>query len=183
MIQQGQIIWFTGLSGAGKSTLASNLQRYFIANHLKAHVLDGDVLRQNVSRDLGFSAADRTENIRRSSYLACELSDKGEIVICALITPTENDRNLAKAIIGSSRFHLVYIQADIETCAARDPKGLYQQALHGLITEFTGISAPFEEPLCPSLIIDTRHLSLQASLVKLTHHFMPLVTPLQVSCL
>ena len=181
MHYHAHVIWFTGLSGAGKSTLATGLQNYFITQKIPVQVIDGDILRQGICHDLGFSPSDRTENIRRASTLAAQLSDNGYVVISALITPTEKDRELAKSIIGAQRFHQVYLKSDITTCSARDPKGLYQKALSGEIKEFTGISAPFEEPQTSSLIIDTRNMPPEESLYQLTQYLLPIIKQPQVS--
>jgi adenylyl-sulfate kinase len=174
MHKKGHVLWFTGLSGAGKSTLATALGRYVI-HYCPVRILDGDILRQTLCKDLGFSANDRTENIRRTGLYAHQLSNEGQMVICALITPTEKDRLLAKTIIGSDYFHQIYIKADIKTCTARDPKGLYKKALQGQIKEFTGISAPFEKPAHSSLTIDTRHQSVEHSLKELIDYITALL--------
>lgn len=148
------ILWFTGLSGSGKSTLAVELERRLCAAGYRAFVLDGDNLRHGLSADLGFSPEDRTENIRRVGELAVLFARAGIIVITAFISPYRADRDGARAI-RPELFHEVYIDADLETCESRDPKGLYQKARRGEIAEFTGVSAPYEAPDSPELVIDT----------------------------
>ena len=177
MDKKGQVLWFTGLSGAGKSTLAVALQACLNTTyHIPTIILDGDILRRGLCCDLGFSPRDRTENIRRASELARLLSDNGQYVIAALITPTEKDRQLARHIIGEDRFHQIYIKADIATCSKRDPKGLYQKAFSGEIKEFTGISSPFEEPETSELVIETQGKTLEESPLPLVDYALPVLT-------
>lgn len=152
---EARVIWMTGLSGAGKSTLAHAVSHYL--NHIQRPcvVLDGDDLRRGINRDLSFSPEDRNENIRRAAYIADLIRRQGIWCIAAMITPLNNMRQLAADIIGRQHFRLVYVKAPIEVCISRDPKKLYAKAIAGEIKDFTGISAPFEEPLNPHLIIDT----------------------------
>jgi adenylylsulfate kinase len=155
---QGQTpvtVWFTGLSGAGKSTLANDLDEALIAEGHACFVLDGDNIRQGLNRNLGFSAADRAENIRRVAEVAKLMNDAGLIVLTAFISPYRDDRAVAKQIVGDDRFIEVHISTCIAVCEARDVKQLYRRARSGQIAEFTGISAPYEEPLTPHLRIDT----------------------------
>lgn len=160
------VLWLTGLPGAGKSTLAMALLRQQFDRGRQIHVLDGDNLRRGLSRDLGFSPAARTENIRRVAEVARLFADAGHIVITALISPMAADRALARAIVGDG-FHEVYIKADVTVCARRDPKGLYARARAGQIAGFTGISAPYEPPLAPDLVIDTDQETVEQSLARL----------------
>ena len=148
------VLWFTGLSGSGKSTLAVELERRLFPLGYHAYVLDGDNIRRGISADLGFSPEDRTENIRRIGETAALFANAGFIVITAFISPYREDRNRARAI-KPERFHEVFVKADLETCEGRDPKGLYAKARSGEIPEFTGISAPYEPPEDPDLVIDT----------------------------
>lgn len=157
---RGGVLWFTGLSGAGKSTLAMATQGALFAQGRQVTVLDGDNLRHGLNADLGFSAADRSENLRRIAETAKLMADAGMIVIVSAISPLAVHRELAAGILGG-HFHEVYIRADLEACEARDPKGLYRRARAGEIAEFTGISAPYEAPRQPALTIDTTRLSLQ----------------------
>ena len=151
---KGGVIWFTGLSGSGKTTLAFELEQMLFEKGLQAYVLDGDNIRFGLSSDLGFSQEDRTENIRRVSEVASLFAGAGFIVISAFISPYIKDRKLARATIGDS-FHEVFLSADIAACEARDPKGLYAKARRGEIKDFTGISAPYEEPENPDIELDT----------------------------
>lgn len=157
---RGAVIWLTGLSGAGKSTLAMALERRLFAQGASVYVLDGDNVRAGLNSDLGFSAADRAENIRRIGEVAALFADAGTIVITAFISPMQRDREIARKAAGD-RFHEVYISADVETCEARDTKGLYKRARAGEIAEFTGISAPYEAPDAPELTIDSASASVE----------------------
>jgi bifunctional enzyme CysN/CysC len=148
------VLWFTGLSGSGKSTLAVELERRLFSAGYQALVLDGDNVRHGISADLGFSPEDRTENIRRIGETANLFANAGFIVITAFISPYRADRDQARAI-DPDQFHEVYVDADLATCEGRDPKGLYAKARRGEIPEFTGISAPYEPPEVPELIVDT----------------------------
>lgn len=150
----GAVVWLTGLSGAGKSTLAMALERQLFARGASVYVLDGDNVRAGLNSDLGFSAGDRSENIRRIGEVAALFADAGTIVITAFISPMVRDREIARKA-ASDRFHEVYVSADLATCEARDVKGLYKRARAGEISEFTGISAPYEAPQSPELTIHT----------------------------
>lgn len=163
---KGGIIWFTGLSGAGKTTLALELQQQLFARGYQVYVLDGDNVRSGLCSDLGFSAEDRSENIRRVGEVAALFADAGMIVITAFISPYKQDRRRAKQA-APDKFHHIYIKADIGICESRDPKGLYKKARAGDIKDFTGISAPFEEPENPDLVIDTNMLSIEESVAKI----------------
>jgi adenylyl-sulfate kinase len=147
-------IWLTGLRGAGKSTLAFLLERQMIAKGHLCYVLDGDNVRHGLSRDLGFSDLDRTENIRRIAEVARLMNDAGLIVITAFISPLRSDREMAKKIIGQA-YREIFVSTAIEVCESRDPKGLYLKARQGLVKDFTGVSAPYEMPTNPSLTLDT----------------------------
>jgi len=163
-------IWLTGLSGAGKSTLAYELERLLVAEGRPAFVLDGDNLRHHLNRDLGFSAEDRRENIRRSAEVAKLMNEAGLIVICAFISPSRADRALAGQIIGPAHFIEVHLSTPLSVCEARDPKGLYAKARAGQIAGFTGVSAPYEAPLAPALTLDTAALSLSDATAALHLH-------------
>ncbi|MEE9253741.1 MAG: adenylyl-sulfate kinase [Pseudomonadales bacterium] len=151
---QGAVIWMTGLSGAGKSTLAMRLEQRLFNKGFHAYVLDGDNVRKGVNADLGFAPEDRIENIRRVSEMAALIADAGLIVITAFISPYIADRGRAREASGEA-FYEVYVKADLETCEKRDPKGLYRRARTGDIKEFTGISAPYQAPLEPDVVVDT----------------------------
>jgi bifunctional enzyme CysN/CysC len=148
-------VWLTGLSGSGKSTLAFELERRLIELGHACFVLDGDNVRHGLNRDLGFAPPDRKENIRRIAEVARLFNDAGLIVITAFIAPYAEDRELARAIIGTERFLETFLTADLSTCEQRDPKGLYAKARAGQIAEFTGISAPYEAPANPALALET----------------------------
>jgi adenylyl-sulfate kinase len=150
----GGIIWLTGLSGAGKTTLGRGLEHRLMAHDCHALLLDGDEVRKTLSADLGFSAADRSENIRRAGAFAAGLADAGVIVIAAFISPYRADRDRLRATHGRL-FAEVWLSAGLTACEQRDVKGLYARARRGEIAEFTGISAPYEAPLAPELAIDT----------------------------
>jgi len=165
--QRPLTIWLTGLSGAGKSTLAFALERYLIDIGHACCVLDGDNIRQRLNKDLGFSHQDRTENIRRIAEVTRLMNDAGLIVITSFISPYRNDRKLAQQIIGSEHFMEVYVKTSIEVCEARDPKNMYKRARAGEISGFTGVNAPYEEPLNPEIEIDTSSSTILECLEKL----------------
>ena len=145
---RGGVLWFTGLSGAGKTTLALELEQALFAKGWQAYVLDGDNVRHGLSSDLAFSPHDRTENVRRIGEVAGLFADAGFIVLTAFISPYRADREVARGA-ALDAFHEIYIEADVETCEQRDPKGLYVKARRGEILDFTGISAPYEAPENP----------------------------------
>jgi len=160
---RGAVIWLTGLSGAGKS------HGSFV------YVLDGDNVRGGLNRDLGFSAADRTENIRRVGEVAALFADAGTIVITAFISPFRKDREMAREAAGSA-FHEIYLSADLQTCEARDPKGLYRRARQGEIPDFTGISSPYETPAAPELKLDTGGTTLEECVDRLFAYIVSATT-------
>jgi bifunctional enzyme CysN/CysC len=148
------ILWLTGPSGAGKSTIANAVERHLTQAGYHAYVLDGDNVRHGLNRDLGFSSAERSENVRRLAEVAHILADAGLIAIVAAIAPYAHDRVNARSIAGSTRFYEVFVDTPIEICAVRDRKGLYQRARLGLVHDFTGVSAPYERPCSPDLRLD-----------------------------
>ncbi|MFC5475433.1 adenylyl-sulfate kinase [Paraherbaspirillum soli] len=160
-------LWLTGLSASGKSTLAFALERELIAQGRACYVLDGDNVRHGLNRDLGFSAADRAENIRRIAEVARLMNDAGLIVITAFISPYRNDRAMAREIIGQANVREVYLNTPLAVCEARDPKGLYRQARAGRVAQFTGISSPYEAPERPDLTLDTARHSLEDAVAQL----------------
>ncbi len=153
--QRPATLWMTGLSGSGKSTVAYAIEKKLMAAGHLCYVLDGDNIRHGLNRDLGFSPQDRSENIRRVAEVARLLNDAGVIVITAFISPYRDDRQKAREIIGEDRFIEVFLDAPIEVCEKRDPKGLYEKARAGLVTEFTGVNAPYEAPEAPALRLKT----------------------------
>ncbi|MDP6175964.1 MAG: adenylyl-sulfate kinase [Rhodospirillales bacterium] len=155
------VLWFTGLSGSGKTTLSLAMERKLHLNEFQTYVLDGDNLRGGLTADLAFSPEDRAENIRRAGEVAALFADAGQIVLTAFISPYRADRGLARGM--HPHFHEIFIKSDLETCERRDPKGLYKKARAGEIPDFTGISAPYEEPENPELEIDTAALDVDES--------------------
>ncbi|MEF8756325.1 MAG: adenylyl-sulfate kinase [Accumulibacter sp.] len=158
--QAPRTLWLTGLSAAGKSTLAFALERALHDREHACYVLDGDNVRHGLNRNLGFSPADRSENIRRIAEVARLMNDAGLIVITAFISPYRADRSAARQIIGAESFLEVYVSTPLSVCEARDPKGFYGQARRGEVAEFTGVSSPYEAPEQPDLSIDTAQVSL-----------------------
>lgn len=152
----GAVVWLTGLSGSGKSTLAMKAERALFEKGYQVFVLDGDNVRHGLNADLGFSPKDRAENIRRIGEVAALMSKAGMIVLTAFISPYRADRKIARSA-SPDNFHEIYVQADLETCEARDPKGLYKKARDGEIKDFTGIDAPYEAPQNPELVVDTKN--------------------------
>ena len=165
----GGILWLTGLSGSGKSTLAMGLERELFRKGVQICALDGDAVRQGLNADLGFSPEHRSENIRRVAQVARLFAESGMIVITAFISPTRADRAIAREI-GGAFFHEVYVAADLDTCEGRDIKGLYKKARAGLIPEFTGVSAPYEAPAKPELVLDTGKFTEEACLADLARY-------------
>ena len=171
--QHPATLWLTGLSGAGKSTLAFALEQRLVANGHACYVLDGDNVLHGLNRDLGFSAAQRSENIRRIAEVAKLMNDAGLIVITAFISPYRSDREMARKIIGADKFVEVHLATPIAVCEQRDAKGMYQRARTGEIADFTGISAPYESPVNPAASIDTSVASLEDALVQLMQILEP----------
>ena len=176
---RGVTLWLTGLSGAGKSTLARAVARELAERGRRVEVLDGDDVRQHLSNGLGFSRADRDTNIRRIGYVARLLSRNGVDVISAAISPYRDVRDELRAQIPG--FVEVYVKASLDTCVARDVKGLYRRALAGEIPNFTGVSDPYEEPLAPHLVIDTERETVAESTARVVQYLaerFPLAFPL-----
>lgn len=161
--QRGCTIWLTGLSGSGKSTIAMAAEKQLVKSGHLAYVLDGDNVRHGLNRDLGFSPSDRTENIRRIAEVAKLMTDSGAIVLTSFISPYREDREAARQIFPEGEFVEAYVAASLETCEGRDPKGLYAKARAGEIPEFTGISAPYEEPDKPELVLETNQQAVEDS--------------------
>jgi sulfate adenylyltransferase len=164
----GAVVFLTGLSGAGKSTIAEALVESLHQDERDATIIDGDVLRQHVSADLGFDAASREANVRRAAELAAQYASKGQIVISALIAPFERSRREAREIVGTAApFLLVYLSTPLEVAEARDPKGLYRRARAGEVPDFTGIDSPYEPPLDADLVLDTSITPVEESVARI----------------
>ena len=164
----GAVIWLTGLSASGKSTLAMGLEERLLAMGYACYTLDGDNVRRGLNADLGFSPEDRNENIRRVGEVAALFADAGLICITAFISPYRQDRLLARRAAKHSSFHEIHVAADLATCEARDPKGLYRKARSGELLDFTGVDAPYEIPECPELVLPTEIETVEDSLNRLS---------------
>ncbi len=168
--QKGVVLWFTGLSGSGKSTLAHAVEeKLFERNHLSM-VLDGDNIRHGLNKNLGFSPEDREENIRRIGEVAKLFADAGLITMTAFISPYRKDRDKARQLLKEGEFIEIFVKVSLDVAEERDPKGLYKKARAGEIQDFTGISAPYEEPLAPELVIDTGQLKLDQCVEIIIHY-------------
>ncbi|MHC4269502.1 MAG: adenylyl-sulfate kinase [Planctomycetota bacterium] len=160
---KGVTIWLTGLSGSGKSTIAVELEHALIENKHQAYILDGDNIRHGLNKNLGFSPDDRTENIRRIGEVAKLFTDANLITIAAFVSPYIEDRKDVRKLLRDGEFIEVYVKCSVEVCEGRDTKGLYKKARAGEVKDFTGISAPYEEPLNPEITIDSSKLSIEES--------------------
>lgn len=165
--QRGCVVWITGLSGSGKSTIARQLEASLLASGHLCYVLDGDNIRHGLNSDLGFSPEDRTENIRRIGEVAALMADAGIITLVAFISPYRQGRQQAREAAGAERFVEVFCDTPLDVCQQRDPKGLYSKAISGEITEFTGISAPYEAPESPQVVVPTQDLTPQQAAMKI----------------
>jgi adenylylsulfate kinase len=163
----GGLLWFTGLSGSGKSTLAHAVEKKLHSLCVRSYVLDGDNVRTGLNKNLGLSPEDRKENIRRIAEVAKLMVDAGLLVFAAFIAPYKQSREYVRKLMANWPYYEVYVKCSVEECAKRDPKGLYKKSKTGEITNMTGISAPYEEPEHPDLIIDTDKLSLQQCVDKI----------------
>lgn len=173
--QKGIMLWFTGLSGSGKSTIAIALERELHKRGLLCRILDGDNIRSGINNNLGFSAEDRKENIRRIAEVSKLFVDTGIITLAAFISPSEDMRQMASDIIGADNFYEIYVSTPLAECEKRDVKGLYAKARAGEIKNFTGISAPFEAPKAPKLALDTSKIDIKESVEKLLEYVLPLI--------
>ena len=160
---RGRVLWFTGYSGAGKTTLANALEMALHVQGMHTYLVDGDNIRHGLSRDLGFSAEDRSENIRRIAEVARLMVDAGLIVLSAFISPFRSDRAMARGIIGPERFSEVFVDTPLHVCEARDVKGLYRKARGGLIRNMTGVDSPYEAPLDPDYVANGAEGSIDAT--------------------
>ena len=171
--QRGMMLWFTGLSGSGKSTVAIALERELHSRGLLCRILDGDNIRSGINNNLGFSAEDRVENIRRIAEVGRLFVDTGIITIAAFISPNNQLREMAAEIIGKDDFVEVFVSTPLDECEKRDVKGLYAKARRGEIKNFTGISAPFEAPEHPDITLDTSKLPVEESVKILLDYVLP----------
>jgi adenylylsulfate kinase len=180
------VLWFTGLSASGKSTIAHALDKKLHGMGIHSYVLDGDNIRHGLNKDLGLSPEDRKENIRRIAEVSKLFVDAGLLVITAFIAPYREDRQRARALLEKGRFIEVYVKCSIEECEKRDPKGFYKRARIGEITGFTGISAPYEEPDRPEVVLETDKMNVDENVEKLldylmTKGYIPFLNPCQPS--
>lgn len=157
------VLWFTGLSGSGKSTVSVALEKEIHALGIRTYLLDGDNVRHGLNKNLGFSPEDRTENIRRIGEVGKLMSDAGVLTLSAFISPYQEDRDQVRALLEEDEFIEIYVKCSVNACEARDPKGLYKKARAGEIKGFTGIDAPYEEPVKPEITIETDKQSLEES--------------------
>lgn len=169
---KGVVVWLTGLSASGKTTTALALEKRLIRKGYPAYVLDGDTVRRGLCKDLGFSQADRTENIRRVGQVAALMADAGLIVIAAFISPYRADRDMARATAGPGRFIETYLNAPLEICEQRDPKQLYRRARAGEIPDFTGISSPYEPPEKAEIRLDTSQTNVDSCVESIENYLI-----------
>ena len=170
--QHGLMVWFTGLSGSGKSTIAMGVERELHKRGILCRILDGDNIRSGINSNLGFSAEDRMENIRRIAEIGKLFVQTGIVTLACFVSPTNDVRRLARNIIGEDDFRAVFVSTPLEECERRDVKGLYARARRGEVKDFTGISAPFEVPENPTLEIDTSRLSLEEAVKRVVEMIM-----------
>jgi len=163
---QSFLVWFTGLSGSGKSTIATALETKLYENGIRTFILDGDNLRKGLNKDLDFTEAGRVENIRRIGEVANLMVDAGVVVLSAFVSPFKQDRAQVKALVGDDKYVEVFVNCPLEICEKRDVKGLYKKARNGEISNFTGISSPFENPVNPDVEVESHVLSVEQSVEK-----------------
>jgi adenylyl-sulfate kinase len=173
----GAVVWLTGLSGAGKTTIAQGTVAALRERGYATALIDGDILRNGLCRGLGFSKADRDENVRRAGELAAAFADAGLIAVAALISPYREGRDAIRARLGA-RFHEVFVATPLSECERRDPKGLYQRVRRGEIAEYTGITAPYEAPLQPELTVDTTSKPIAESVGQLVTYLLTKLPPI-----
>ncbi|AUJ24604.1 adenylyl-sulfate kinase [Virgibacillus dokdonensis] len=166
------VLWFTGLSGSGKSTITVELERKLYQLGIHTYRLDGDNIRHGLNKNLGFTAEERSENIRRIGEVSKLFIDAGVLALTAFISPYRDDRNLVRALLPSNEFIEIYVKCRLEVCEERDPKGLYKKARAGEIAGFTGIDAPYESPISPELTIDTEKLSVEEAAQRVIHYLL-----------
>jgi adenylylsulfate kinase len=164
------ILWFTGLSGSGKSTIAHALEKNLFERGIRTYVVDGDNIRAGLNKDLGFSAEDRGENIRRIGEVAKLFVDAGMVVITAFISPYSRDRALARSLVEHDEFIEIYVKCPLEICRQRDVKGLYKKADEGFLKNFTGVNDPYEEPEHPEIVLETDKMEVDESVKKIVSY-------------
>jgi adenylylsulfate kinase len=174
---RGAVLWFTGLSGSGKSTIAHRVESMLIDRSVFAYVLDGDNIRHGLNSDLGFSADEREENIRRIGEVSRLFADSGAVILSAFISPYRRDRDRVRGLLGEGEFIEVFVDTPLEVCEARDPKGLYKKARAGDISNFTGLDAPYEAPKSPEVHLETADISVDDAAARVvrylvTHHIL-----------
>jgi adenylylsulfate kinase len=172
---KGHVLWFTGLSGSGKSTVASAVERELHQRGIRTYILDGDNVRTGLNSDLDFSAASREENIRRIAHVSALMKDAGIVVLSAFVSPYQKDRDFVRAC-SNGNFSELFISAPLEVCEQRDVKGLYAKARAGEISNFTGISAPFEAPVNPELDVPTHTMSIEEATAMVVAYIIPKIT-------
>lgn len=173
--QKGAVVWLSGLPCSGKTTIGTGLEKILTEEGFIVRMLDGDVTRKGICNDLGFSENDRKENIRRIAEIAKLFAETGVLTICAFITPTEELRKLALDITGKEYFINVFVDTPLEVCEERDVKGMYKKARMGQIAEFTGVSAPFEAPADPDIVLHTLDFNPDESALELYNYLIPLI--------
>lgn len=177
--QRGMMVWFTGLSGSGKSTVAMGVERELHKRGILCRILDGDNIRAGINSNLGFSADDRRENIRRIAEIGKLFVQTGVVTLACFVSPTNDVRRLARSIIGSDDYREIFVSTPLQECERRDVKGLYARARRGEVKDFTGISAPFEIPENPAMEIDTSRLSLEESVNRVVEMILSSQTRMQ----
>jgi len=170
---KSMVVWFTGLSGSGKSTLANLVEKELFAHKVHTFALDGDNIRSGLNKNLGFSAEDRAENLRRIAEVSKLFVEAGTVIIAAFIAPLQKNRDQLKDIIGGDNFVEIFVNTSVEECERRDVKGLYKKARAGEIKNFTGISAPYEVPVNPDVIISTEDETIEESVNKIMSFIKP----------
>jgi len=160
------VVWFTGLSASGKSTIAHHLEKDLFDRGIRAYVLDGDNVRHGINSNLGFSREDRRENLRRIAEVSKLFVDAGVVVLAAFISPYREDRAFVRDVVGVDNFFEIFVKCSVDVCETRDPKGLYKKARAGIIKNYTGVDAPYEEPEKPDLVIDTVENDVETSVRK-----------------
>ncbi len=173
--QHAKVIWFTGLSGAGKSTVAEALEKRLHEDGFKTQMLDGDIIRNGINKNLTFSIEDRLENIRRISEVSKLLLSGGVICLNTFISPTQEIRDMARSIIGPGNFIEVYVATPLEVCEKRDVKGLYRAVRSGVIKNFTGITSPYEPPVNPDLSLKTQDRSIEEAMMEVYDFILPMI--------